>query len=170
MNDHNESAQPTPAWGDAVMPVAGAQRHERVQRLQAEGHDGADTTEAGGSGSPSENPLLYSHGRPSTPDPGSLPPLTTPLPQTDTADGNWAPLLGPGNEAMESGLSPAPRGYTGGAMGRTAAGLSPSFPAAARGDPPEFEDQARAASEVPGQDTEADSPAEARDRETDGAS
>ncbi|HEX9413007.1 MAG TPA: hypothetical protein VF916_05845 [Ktedonobacterales bacterium] len=44
--------------------------------------------------------------------------------------------LGPGNEAMEGGLSPAPRGFTGGAMGKYVAGLSPSFPEAAMGLPP----------------------------------
>jgi hypothetical protein len=43
--------------------------------------------------------------------------------------------LGPGNEAMEGGLSPAPRGYTGGAMGKFVAGLSPSFTDAAMGIP-----------------------------------
>lgn len=45
------------------------------------------------------------------------------------------PPLGPGNEAMEGGASAAPRGYTGGAMGKFIAGLSPSFAEAARGDP-----------------------------------
>jgi hypothetical protein len=43
--------------------------------------------------------------------------------------------LGPGNEAMAGGASPAPRGLTGGAMGKYAAGLSPSFAAAAMGEP-----------------------------------
>jgi hypothetical protein len=44
--------------------------------------------------------------------------------------------LGPGNEAMEGGASPAPRSYTGGAMGRVVAGLSPDFKSAAEGTPP----------------------------------
>jgi hypothetical protein len=44
--------------------------------------------------------------------------------------------LGPGNEAMEGGASPAPRGYTGGAMGRVVAGLSPNFGSAAEDIPP----------------------------------
>jgi hypothetical protein len=43
--------------------------------------------------------------------------------------------LGPGNEAMAGGASPAPRGLTGGAMGKFIAGLSPSFAAAAMGEP-----------------------------------
>ncbi len=43
--------------------------------------------------------------------------------------------LGPGNEAMEGGESPVPRGYTGGAMGKVNAGLSPGFANAAIGDP-----------------------------------
>jgi hypothetical protein len=44
--------------------------------------------------------------------------------------------LGPGNEAMAGGTSPAPRGLTGGAMGKFIAGLSPSFVEAAKGEPP----------------------------------
>jgi hypothetical protein len=43
--------------------------------------------------------------------------------------------LGPGNEAMAGGASPAPRGLTGGAMGKFIAGLSPSFAEAAMGEP-----------------------------------
>ncbi|HEY7985204.1 MAG TPA: hypothetical protein VID73_13590 [Ktedonobacterales bacterium] len=43
--------------------------------------------------------------------------------------------LGPGNEAMAGGASPAPRGLTGGAMGKFIAGLSPSFAEAAMGVP-----------------------------------
>jgi hypothetical protein len=43
--------------------------------------------------------------------------------------------LGPGNEAMAGGASPAPRGLTGGAMGKYIAGLSPSFADAAMGLP-----------------------------------
>jgi hypothetical protein len=47
---------------------------------------------------------------------------------------NRAPL-GPGNEAMAGGASPAPRGLTGGAMGKFIAGLSASFAEAAMGVP-----------------------------------
>ncbi len=42
--------------------------------------------------------------------------------------------LGPGNETMAGGASPAPRGLTGGAMGKFIAGLSPSFTEAAMGE------------------------------------
>jgi hypothetical protein len=47
--------------------------------------------------------------------------------------------LGPGNEAMIGGASPAPRGFTGGAMGKVNAKLSPNFAEAALGDPPPWE-------------------------------
>ncbi len=56
--------------------------------------------------------------------------------------------LGPGNEAMAAGESPVPRGYTGGAMGRVNAGLSPTFAEAALGDPPPWEAPLRSANEV----------------------
>lgn len=141
MDQQNENTQPTPAWGDAVMPVAGAERQEQMRRLEqasAEHAGGAHPTPQGvpQGGGPANNPLLDVAGRPASPVESSAPPYTTPLPQTDTIEGNWAPLLGPSSEAMADGSSPAPRGYTGGAMGRYLAGLSPSFSAAASGAPP----------------------------------
>jgi hypothetical protein len=133
--DQAQHTQPTPTWGDAVMPVAAAERQARLRRLHA--HDTAADANPGPEAEvPASDPLLYVGGHPLTPDEGSLPPYTSPLPQTDAVEGNWAPLLGPGNEAMQDGSSPAPRGFTGGAMGRTVSGLSPSFPEAASGAPP----------------------------------
>jgi hypothetical protein len=56
--------------------------------------------------------------------------------------------LGPGNEAMEGGASPAPRSYIGGAMGKVNARLSPAFADAAVGDPPPWEAPLRSAAEA----------------------
>jgi hypothetical protein len=140
MQDDATLRQPSPAWGDVVMPGPAAERRARMSQLQGSaddqagnGHPSSDT------GGPASNPLLDVRGRPATPDEGSDPPYTTPLPQTDAVEGNWAPLLGPGSEAMADGSSPAPRGFTGGAMGRTVSGLSPSFAEAASGAPPDLD-------------------------------
>jgi hypothetical protein len=56
--------------------------------------------------------------------------------------------LGPGNEAMAGGASPAPRSYIGGAMGKVNARLSPTFADAALGDPPPWEAPLRSAAEA----------------------
>lgn len=139
--EHDDAnVQPTPAWGDALMPAAAADRQAHMHRLDA--HDVTPEATSGNvaephAASPADNPLLHVAGRPAAPDASPMPPYTESLPQTDAQHGNWSPLLGPGNEAMADGSSPAPRGYTGGAMGRVVSGLSPSFPEAASGAAPE---------------------------------
>jgi hypothetical protein len=137
MDDKTDTSQHDQVWGDTVMPAAAAERQEQIRRIERH-----EAEHAGGEHPPQEaegptpNPLLAVDGHSVAPDDGPLPPYTTPLPQTDATLGNWSPLLGPGNEAMADGSSPAPRGYTGGAMGRVVSGLSPSFPEAATGAPP----------------------------------
>lgn len=67
----------------------------------------------------------------------------------DVSTSGYATLpLGPGNEAMAGGASPAPRSYIGGAMGKVNARLSPSFADAAIGDPPPWEAPLHSATEA----------------------
>lgn len=116
----------TVAWGDMMMPEGADQRREgQAQRPQD-------------SPTPPDAPLQQKVS-PAPPEPSLREDTnayafgaTTSQPAIGAG---YARLpLGPGNEAMEGGASPAPRGYTGGAMGKFIAGLSPSFEEAARGD------------------------------------
>lgn len=138
------------AWSDMMMPEEAARRQSEMAaqaRTQADpparqradralpprAADPPADPPAAPDPSLREDPNAYAFGAPTSPALGAG---YTRLP------------LGPGNEAMEGGASPAPRGYTGGAMGKFVAGLSPSFAAAARGEPPPGGDQLYTASEA----------------------
>lgn len=112
------------AWGDVAMPAAAQQRQAQVEGIAAQRADGGQgpaatralSDPAGGPPSQGDYERAGSRGAPKL---------------------DYAPLTaGPGGEAMRDGSSPAPRGFTGGAMGKFVAGLSPSFAAAASGNPP----------------------------------
>lgn len=127
MSDHiNDPARPE-AWGDVQMPREAQQRQERQQAAQkaAPGtreetfRDTDLPTDAQQDPSLREDTNAYAFG------------ATTMQPSIGAGYAHQP--LGPGNEAMEGGASPAPRGYTGGAMGKFLAGLSPSFSEAAGG-------------------------------------
>lgn len=118
------------AWGDMMMPEEAARRQSQP-----------------------DAPSRAQVDPPATPDPG----LGEGTGAYTYGAASWQPAaglvyarppLGPGSEAMEGGASQAPRGYTGGAMGKFVAGLSPSFVAAARGTPPPGGDQFYTASEA----------------------
>ena len=131
--------QPFPAWGDTLMPVAGAERQARMRRLHADTAHADPEASSSNIGFAALRPPLYDEGQSGTPGAPADPSSTPPVVAVVATQGNWTPLEGPGNETMREGLSSAPRGYTGGAMGRTVAGLSRSFQDAASGAPPDLD-------------------------------
>jgi hypothetical protein len=128
MRDHSIDPARPEAWGDVIMPAAADLRRssEDRQPAQAPGDEGRPASAV------DPDPLLDPTLRQDT---NEYAFGATTL-QPAVAPGLASLPLGPGNEAMEDGASPAPRSYTGGAMGKYIAGLSPSFSAAAAGEPP----------------------------------
>jgi hypothetical protein len=128
MHEHPTERNSLEAWGDVAMPAAAQQRQEQLDDIAAQSADGGQGTagkpapggSAGGSPSPANDERTGGRGA-----------------ERRAAKLDYTPIIaGPGGEAMRDGSSPAPRGFTGGAMGKFVAGLSPSFAAAASGNPP----------------------------------
>lgn len=126
MSEHVTDPARPEARGDVLTPSADQQRQDAPGAFpEARAENASDTDQPAGAPmdwSPRQDTNTYGIGA-QTPDPSIWP-------------GYVHRPLGPGNEAMEGGASPAPRGFTGGAMGKFLAGLSPSFSAAAMGDSP----------------------------------
>jgi hypothetical protein len=143
------------AWGDMMMPEEAARRQSDLDaqaRTQVDPPARQRGDRATDRATPTGDP-----DPPAAPDPSPDPTLGAGAGAYAYGVAGWLPAagliyarppLGPGNEAMEGGASPAPRGYTGGAMGKFVAGLSPSFAEAARGAPPPGGDQFYTASEA----------------------
>jgi hypothetical protein len=127
MSEHVNDPARQEAWGDVQMPSEAQQRQERQQGVpgavpgarEESLRDSDRSTDAQRDPTLREDTNAYGLG-------------ATTL-QPSLGPGYAHQPLGPGNEAMEGGASPAPRGYTGGAMGKYVAGLSPSFSEAAGG-------------------------------------
>lgn len=129
MNDHLSDPSRVEAWGDVAMPAEAQQRQDQLDDITAAAVDGGQPLPPASAlaGDPPRGAASRSQaerGRKQTDDP-------TPA-HLDYSQ----PAPGPGGEAMLDGTSPAPRGYSGGAMGKFVAGLSPTFAEAARGNPP----------------------------------
>lgn len=128
MHDHTTDPSNPEAWGDIAMPAEAQQRQAQLDDIASQGAVAGQlpaatpSSRAATDGSPSRayNGATASGGHDRS------------APQLDYSP----PSAGPGGEAMRDGTSPAPRGFTGGAMGKFVAGLSPSFAAAASGTPP----------------------------------
>jgi hypothetical protein len=129
MQDHTSDPARPDAWGDVNLPGAASGPESRSAT-----HDQDLDAQTEPDPSLRQDTNAYAFG------------ATTQQPLTGAGYGTLP--LGPGNEAMAAGESPVPRGYTGGAMGKVNAGLSPSFPEAALGDPPPWEAPLRSASEA----------------------
>jgi hypothetical protein len=135
MNEQQHVDNPTrpEAWGDVQMPQAADERQWKLERTgppesvagdppPARAQSNGPRQESPPSPDLREDTGAYGFG------------VTTSSPAIGPGYTHQPP--GPGNEALVGGESPAPRSYTGGAMGKYIAGLSPSFPQAAEGDPP----------------------------------
>lgn len=117
------------AWGDVQMPEGAQRRQTRRESMPTERPPDSRMTASASPASPG------TEGDPTLREDTNEYALGATTLQPGFGQEHLRLPLGPGNEAMEGGSSPAPRGYTGGAMSKFNAGLSPSFESEAEGVP-----------------------------------